>query len=176
MADTPLKQGFVVTRARGCRSVSSVEIGRIVEHESIMGATDKVSCDLLCISGGWTPTAHLYSHAQGKLKFNDQIAAFVPAAKHGSIYVAGSANGAFSLKECLEQGIDSGIAAAKEAGNSFSETIQIPDVVEEEVTPMQPLWQVPANGRGLSKRFVDIQNDVTVADIELAHSEGYISV
>ena len=176
LGDTPLKQGFVVTRTRGRRSVSSVEIGRIVEHESIMGATEKVSCDLLCISGGWTPTVHLYSHAQGKLEFNNQIAAFVPAAKHGSIYVAGSANGAFSLKECLEQGIDSGIAATMEAGNSSSETLEIPDVVEEDVTPMQPLWQVPAKGRGLSKRFVDIQNDVTVEDIELAHSEGYISV
>ena len=176
LGDTPLKQGFVVTRTRGRRSVSSVEIGRIVGSESIMGATDKVSCDLLCISGGWTPTVHLYSHAQGKLEFNDQIAAFVPAVKRDSIYVAGSANGAFSLKECLEQGIDSGIAAAMDAGKSSSETLAIPDVVEEEMTPMQPLWQVPKKGRGLSKRFVDIQNDVTVEDIELAHSEGYISV
>ena len=38
--------------------------------------------------------------------------------------------------------------------------------------PRRPLWSVAAKG----KRFVDLQNDVTVDDIELAAREGYTSV
>jgi sarcosine oxidase, subunit alpha len=44
------------------------------------------------------------------------------------------------------------------------------DEVTEE--PAQPLWRVP----GRDKAFVDLQNDVTAADIDLALREGYRSV
>ena len=37
---------------------------------------------------------------------------------------------------------------------------------------VEPLWAVPARGKG-GKAFVDLQNDVTVRDIELAAREGY---
>ena len=36
-------------------------------------------------------------------------------------------------------------------------------------TPMSPLWEVSGRGRA----FVDLQNDVTSADVRLAHREGY---
>ena len=36
-------------------------------------------------------------------------------------------------------------------------------------TPMSPLWEVSGSG----KAFVDLQNDVTSADVRLAHREGY---
>ena len=38
--------------------------------------------------------------------------------------------------------------------------------------PCRPLWEIPAEG----KAFVDLQNDVTAADVALAAREGYISV
>ena len=41
--------------------------------------------------------------------------------------------------------------------------------------PLMPLWSVPARDKA-DKRFVDLQNDVTVADIALAAREGYQSV
>src|SRR5947209_3670003 len=40
---------------------------------------------------------------------------------------------------------------------------------------MKPLWEVPARSK-TAKRFVDVQNDVTVNDIALAAREGYRSV
>ena len=40
---------------------------------------------------------------------------------------------------------------------------------------MQPLWSVAPRRKG-DKRFVDLQNDVTVADIALAARQGYRSV
>jgi glycine cleavage system aminomethyltransferase T/NADPH-dependent 2,4-dienoyl-CoA reductase/sulfur reductase-like enzyme len=43
------------------------------------------------------------------------------------------------------------------------------------VAPLVPLWAVPAPHKG-AKRFVDLQNDVTVDDIALAAREGYRAV
>jgi sarcosine oxidase subunit alpha len=48
----------------------------------------------------------------------------------------------------------------------------LPAIEEVAEDPSQPLWQVP--GRG--KAFVDLQNDVTAADIALTLREGYRSV
>ena len=46
------------------------------------------------------------------------------------------------------------------------------DLEDPVVTPLQALWEVP--GRG--KAFVDLQHDVTVADVRLAHREGYTHI
>ena len=45
-----------------------------------------------------------------------------------------------------------------------------PPVAGEEADAWTPLWRAPS-GRG--KRFIDFQNDVTTADLELAHREGF---
>ena len=46
----------------------------------------------------------------------------------------------------------------------------------EDCAPVRALWTVPLPSWRHGKRFVDLQNDVTVADIELAVREGYTSV
>ena len=37
--------------------------------------------DALLLSGGWTPTVHLYAQARGKLRYDESLAALVPAAR-----------------------------------------------------------------------------------------------
>ena len=175
LGDVKLMQGSVVIRTRGFGRVRAVETGRLAGRDSILGKSQRISCDLVCISGGWTPTAHLFSHAQGKLTFDEGIGAFVPGEQLSSIHLAGSVTGAFSLNECLNQGAQAGLESAAQAGFKAAETVAIPSAPEDTETAMLPLWQVPPVG-GKTKRFVDIQNDVTVEDIELAHSEGFVSV
>lgn len=46
-------------------------------------------CDLLLMSGGWNPVAHLYSHAGGKLDWDPRLQAFVPPTGVGYGAVAG---------------------------------------------------------------------------------------
>ena len=127
-------------------------------------------------SGAWTPTVHLFSHAQGKLNFDEEIGAFVPGEQLGSVQVAGSANGSMSLGACLQQGYEAGSISSMNSGHKSEQQAKIPQVDDSPETPMQLLWQVPKTRRSGAKRFVDIQNDVTVEDIELAFSEGYVSV
>ena len=45
-------------------------------------------------------------------------------------------------------------------------------------SPLEPLWFAPATGKYNegNKHFIDFQNDVTAADLELAQREGYESV
>ena len=40
----------------------------------------EVPCDLLLTSGGWNPTAHLFSHVGGRLAYDPSLGAFRPAA------------------------------------------------------------------------------------------------
>ncbi|MDE0309914.1 MAG: sarcosine oxidase subunit alpha family protein [Acidiferrobacterales bacterium] len=175
LGNTPLKQGFVITRVRGLRQVRSVEVSRLQENGEIAGSAETLNCDLVCVSGGWTPTVHLFSHAQGKLRFDEQIGAYLPEHQLESLGVAGSANGEMDLGACLRQGSEIGSGSAAQAGFRSEPQTDFPKVEDSSVTPMQQLWQVPKVKRG-AKRFVDIQNDVTVEDIELAFSEGYVSV
>ena len=176
LGDTPLKQGFVISGVRGLRKVKSVEVSRLQENGEIMGSVQNLSCDVLCVSGGWTPSVHLFSHAQGKLRFDETIGAFVPGQELNSIHVVGSATGEYALGTCLRQGHEAGHRSSADSGHENEMQVEIPKVEDSSETPMQSLWLVPKNRRGAAKRFVDIQNDVTVEDIELAYSEGYVSV
>jgi len=80
------------------------------------------------------------------------------------------------LGACLAEGARAGAEAAAAAGFASSSGVASPAVTDEPVRPPQALWAVPAwAGRG-GKRFVDIQDDVTVEDVGLAAREGYVSV
>lgn len=176
LGNTPLKQGFVVSGVRGLQQVKLAEVSRIQENGELMGTAQTIKCDLMCVSGGWTPTVHLFSHAQGKLRFDETIGAFVPGQQLDSIQVAGSAAGEFALETCVRQGSEAGHQCSVDVGHESEIEPEIPRVEDGSETAMQMLWLVPKNRRGAAKRFVDIQNDVTVEDIELAYSEGYVSV
>ena len=136
----------------------------------------RLACDLLGSSGGWSPTVHLYSQAGGKLRFDDAIAAFVPKQIAAAIDAAGAANGEFSLAGALAQGHAAGAEAARSApGAGRAIAAAVPACEPEAAARVGPMWQAPRQAsRG--KRFVDIQDDVTVEDIELAHRENFRSV
>jgi sarcosine oxidase, subunit alpha len=54
----------------------------------------------------------------------------------------------------------------------------VPAAVQADERPLEPLWFAPATGKYNegNKHFIDYQNDVTAADLELAQREGYESV
>ena len=175
VGDARLLQGHAVTRVKGFYKVSAVEVGRLIDDDSVV-EPQTIDCDVLCVSGGWNPTLHLFSQAQGRLRYDSQTAAFYCAEAKDGIHVAGSANGAACVSECIRQGCAAGKSAASDAGFVGETSSQMPDIDELAQQPMKPIWKIPTGSGGGKKRFVDIQNDVTVADIELASREGYLSV
>ncbi|MEO3813343.1 2Fe-2S iron-sulfur cluster-binding protein [Sphaerisporangium sp. B11E5] len=115
-----------------------------------------VEADLLLVSGGWNPVTHLYSQAGGRLRYDRSLAAFVPTTSPPgqSVRVAGAARGLHALDDCLADG---------------ESAVDVPAG-----TSTEPLWLVPADD--YSTHFVDLQRDVTVADLQRALGAGLRSV
>ena len=84
--------------------------------------------------------------------------------------VAGAANGAMSLADCLATGAEAGARAAADCGFA-AKAAALPSAEEESVS-ITPMWWVKGSG----KAFIDLQNDVTVKDVALAEQEGFRSV
>lgn len=170
--------GQVVTAARGGRRVSGAEIAPLSgDGRQLAGSGENVHCDLIAMSGGWSPVVHLHSQSGARPRFDETKACFVPGETVQAERSAGAANGTWNLGDCLREGYAAGSAAASACGFEAppSERMQT-DELEE--TALQPLWLVPGRkpvSRG-RKQFVDYQNDTTAADIHLAARENYRSI
>ena len=44
----------------------------------VAGRPERIACDLLCVSGGWSPNVALFSQSGGSLRHDETLAAFVP--------------------------------------------------------------------------------------------------
>jgi heterotetrameric sarcosine oxidase alpha subunit len=152
------------------------KILRSVTVRDAKGRTRDLPCDLLCVSGGWTPTVHLFSQSGGQLRFEPSLGAHLPDRRAQAIHIAGAAAGALDLATAVYTGFAAGASAAAAAGHE-GPTAQPPKidrsglagVIVDGVAPLVP-------DAGGSRSFVDFQNDVTVRDLALAVSEGYRSV
>ncbi|MFQ5934856.1 MAG: sarcosine oxidase subunit alpha family protein [Acidiferrobacterales bacterium] len=166
--------GHAVAAAEGA-PLRAVRVGKLnVAGDGYTDGLRRIECDLLCVSGGWTPTVHLFSQSRGQLAWREDVAAFVPGASFQAEHSAGACRGSFTLRACLEEGLHAGSQAAAVAGGQ-PETIDVPVCAEEQPAPMQAPWSLPLPGKH-GTRFVDIQNDVTLDDVSLAVREGYANV
>ncbi|MEP6657381.1 MAG: sarcosine oxidase subunit alpha family protein [Betaproteobacteria bacterium] len=164
-----IHSGAAIIDARGAGRVASVDVASLAG-----GAATRVVCDLVCVSGGWNPAVHLFSQARGKLRYDERLATFVPGVSPLPILPAGAANGCFDAVAAVVAGRAAG-AAANSGAQMMSSPHPSPRTDDVGIAALQPLWAVPAAHR-TAKRFVDLQNDVTVDDIALAAREGYVSV
>ena len=150
----------------GARIIAGAEVQKSHGYKRISGATirlpdgktQRLACDLLAVSGGWNPTTHLFSQSRGTSRLDAEQACFVPDQSAQNARCIGAANGRFSLTDALADGAGQPRPA--------------PDV---QPLSIEALWHVDALPAG-AKAFVDIQNDVTVADIHLAMREGFGAV
>jgi sarcosine oxidase subunit alpha len=174
----PILQGHVVCDVKGRKRIKGVRVafwnGDI--SESVKPTID-IECDLLAMSGGWSPAVHLHSHSGAKNVWNDDKQCFVPGDSIQKSQVAGSGNGKFTLPECLQDGLEAGSAATVACGFEVVDAA-LPSATTEESNPMQALWRVPSakDPDRCPKQFVDFQNDTSAADIRLAVREGYRNV
>lgn len=158
----PVMSRHVVIAAAGGKRVQRVTIAPVDATGSrVTGPVQHIACDLVGVSGGWDPAVHLYSQSGGKLQFDDGQHCFVPGVPVQPVRAAGAANGAFFVEDAIAQG---------RAAATGSDT-----ATPRCVLALQPLWIAPEVPRG-AKPFVDLQSDVTAADLALAAREGYVAV
>ena len=156
----PLYAGAAVVATRGAKALSEITMRQAT------GGTVRLACDLLAMSGGRNPAVHLFSQSGGRLRFDVEVAAFRPGESVQREQSAGAAAGLRTLGEALA----SGHAAGQGDGAG---TIDAPIATRAEPAgAITACWQIDAPG----KAFVDMQNDVSTADIRQAARESYRSV
>jgi len=166
-------QGHGPTAATGRNGLTGIEAAALdPANGGLAGRPFHIDCDLLAVSGGWNPAVHLFAQSQGRLRWDDRRACFVPGYAAQAVRCVGAANGTFDLAAALAEGLTAGTDAARDAGFESPARTHAPHVDPIEETPAQTAWLLPGHG----KRFVDLQNDVTADDIGAAAREGFDSV
>ena len=125
--------GSIPVGTRGGKALREVTIGAATlgAHRA---ANRSFQCDALAVSGGFSPTLHLYAQAGGKLGYDEASGALLPVSPHPDIQIVGAASGS---------------------------------------VPIGP--RISPSGKS-HRKWVDLLNDVTVADLELALRENFRSV
>jgi len=157
-----IAMGAAVVDTKGRKGVSSLTLSN--------GATVPVDC--LAVSGGWNPNVHLTCHQRGRPDWAEEIGAFIPGKDLPmGMGVAGAAKGNLTLAGALWEGAEAGEQAAKALGFTAS-AAEIPQA-SDEVVSISPFWWVKESK---ARAWIDLQNDVTAKDVDLAKREGYRSV
>lgn len=156
----PLLCGSAIVATKGAKALRRVTVRRAD------GTLRKLDCDLLAMSGGSNPNVNLFSQSGGQLRFDEDLTAFRPARSVQNERSAGAAAGFLTLGEALDSGHSAGLDAGTSDGAG-------PKAVQaHRPSSIIPCWQVDAPG----KAFVDMQHDVSSADIALAARESFRSV
>ena len=158
-------KGHAVVDTAGRRRVRAAHVSRLTGDGVPVAPVRRLGCDLIAMSGGWSPAVHLFSQSGGSLRYDEVARAFLPDRTRQEARCAGAVNGVADTESCIAQGRAAGMGRA------------VGEAAEPSRSAMRPLWLVSRPSRAAEARcFVDFQNDVTAADIGLAAREGYESV
>lgn len=152
----PLLPGSMPVDTSGFSALAAVSIAELSRDGSSAQPARTYPCDALLVSGGWSPTLHLYSQAGGKLVYDEHSRALVPVSdtqgRFGPVQMTlvGAANG-----EGSSSGAAAGSGTRAAGGTSGPRVSPVGDTL---------------------RQWVDLRHDVTVADLELAVRENYASV
>ncbi|MDI9350178.1 MAG: sarcosine oxidase subunit alpha family protein [Candidatus Symbiobacter sp.] len=176
---TEVKSAFPA--GRGIKAITWRELDKTGQPS---GAAKNIACDGLFMSGGWTPSLHLFSQARGKVMWDEASGVFLPKPGTGHnfaapVYTAGACAGQFSIKSALQDGVKTALDALRFIKFATAAT---PSLVAAQVSETAISWagSVGATPHGHDPRkikaFVDFQNDVTEGDIGQAVQEGMRSI
>ncbi len=174
----PLLTARAVVGAHGGDRVETVRIAGIDVEGSVSAATGTLDCDLLAVSGGWSPVVHLHSQRQGGVRWDDRVAAFVPDGEVPGQQVAGSADGTFDLVGCLAAGVTAAARALEAIGREHV-AVTPTGVSRSTLGAVVPVWlavEGDTDPSSCRSHFVDLQRDQTVADVWRATGAGMRSV
>ncbi|MGY3034006.1 sarcosine oxidase subunit alpha [Bradyrhizobium sp. USDA 4354] len=154
--------------------------GRLRVSSATLVSTDagkperrRIDCDLVLMSGGFTPSVHLFSQSRGQLKYDSGLQAYLPDVSVERERSVGACRGVYDLATVLDDGFSGGLAAASRAG-AGNVSISHEFSVEARSVASGRLIGSPTNGRKqMVRAWVDFQNDVTTKDIALAVREGF---
>ena len=161
--------GYTVSRAiagRGKKSIRGATLARLDNS-----GQERIACDGILVSVGWSPNSALVSQAGGRFRYCSDLHQLVPSELPDHVFVAGRANGVFDLADQAADGERAGLAAAAQLGAYEGSLADSP--VHQGPAPSHPYPVFPDPKK---KNFVDLDEDLHLADFANAHQEGYDNV
>ncbi len=181
-AGIPVNTASTVLGTHGNLRVRAISLGE-VDAAGQVRATRRHDCDAVLMSGGFTPSVHLFSQSRGKLAWSESLQAFLPDQSAERERSAGACRGITDLAQALSDGASAGAdaasatrarAAASRPQAAPARRLDVEAVSRQTGARIGPL---PAAQRaGAVKSFVDWQHDVTERDLKLAAREGFQSI
>jgi sarcosine oxidase, subunit alpha len=86
----PLETHSLPIDTRGFGALKRMSIGKLDANGGI-SSIRHLACDALLVSGGFSPTLHLFAQGGGKLKFSEEAATFVSASALPNVEIVGAA-------------------------------------------------------------------------------------
>jgi sarcosine oxidase, subunit alpha len=154
------------------RHVSGIAITHRQAPGQENGPVQRLDCDLVCMCGGYVPSAALLRHAGGDISYNEDTASFVVKPLLGPIYAAGAVNGVSGLESVAADGRYAGWQAATDCGFKFETRPARP--AADPAINRQVLLPVTPHPKG--KDFVDYDEDLQACDIVNTVSDGYTDI
>ncbi|MBT5185906.1 MAG: sarcosine oxidase subunit alpha family protein [Kordiimonadaceae bacterium] len=148
------KVGHVVTSASGGKALSTMKIAPFDADAKTIGLESTIKVDALLVTAGYTPMINLCSQTGTPAIFDDEIQSFIPGPATRNWQACGAVVGAFTLDEIL---------TTNKVENANKKAIPL------------ALTDMPSSNKS-AKKFVDFQHDVSVTDLNIAHTEGFRSV
>ena len=154
----------------GRQHVAGLRIARALGHGGWEGPAERLDCDLVCMSTGYTPAAHLLAHAGAALRYDEESATFAVSDIPEGVFAAGSVAGRHDLDSVLTDARHAGWAAARFAGPGAG--------APEPARPNNAgraghshAWPIFPHPKG--RDFVDFDEDLQVRDVRNAAADGY---
>ncbi|APZ50732.1 sarcosine oxidase subunit alpha [Salipiger abyssi] len=168
-----VKLSHTATATSGRLRVSSLRVNPV--SGGSVGAGEEIRCDAVLMSGGWTPSLHLFSHTKGSLAWDDDRTTFLPKDTPEDCLIAGASRGLWGVEAVLKDGAEKGREVAELLGKTPAQVAY--SVAADRTGTGVSMKELPTDrSPGKAKAFVDYQNDVTAKDLRLAVREGMRSI
>ena len=132
---------------------------------------ERIACDAIAVSVGWSPNAALPSQAGVQFRYDEECAQLLPHAVPEGVLLAGQVRGVSHLAARRADGRHAGLRAAHTAGRCAAPGE--PPMPADRLARSHPYPIVAHPGH---KNFVDLDEDLHLADLVNAHQEGFDSV
>ena len=135
------------------------------------GPRQTIDCDGIVLSVGWAPSGGPLYQAGARFRYEPVVEQFVPDSLPPGVFASGRVKGIFPLEDQISDGRHAGTAAAQALGKYTGE---VPNpLVPVGPAPSQPYPIFPHEKK---KNFIDLDEDVHLADLVNAHQEGYDNI
>ena len=156
-----------VVAANGENGVEQATVASI--HDLSRRAT--VACDTIALSTAWAPRYDLAYLTGCKFAYDETVGEFRPKSTPAGIFLAGRITGTHQLDAQMQEGVNTGRAAAASVG---LDAAPLPTPSFQEPNRTSTFFRVVGDPK--AKRFIDRDKDVTDKDVAYSVAEAFDSI